>query len=505
MKPSIEQACELAANVAEGAGESTSRRALLATGLAAGLAAVGSRAEAQTGGGIHPSTAWKDANTRSIRRIVYGITPKDIADAKVTGFGNWREKMLNKQIDDSAIESAIASRYPRLGMKASALGVLSDDWVTSQHLGEATVMRAAFANNQLFERIVEFWTDHFNIHIDKVGGWLAVPYYRDVIRKHALGSFKDLLSGVCHSPAMLQYLDNTENWWDNGNVNFARELMELHTISVAGGYTPSDIRNVARCFSGWSYAWNPGTPEHGSFAFYDWAHSSMEKTVLGTVIPAGGGLTDGEKVIEILAKHRSTGQHLAKKMGQFFLGFPVADKVINDAAADFQKNNGWIRSMMRTFLYANLLTTAPPKYKRPFHLMVGALRQLQAQMPGDQWAIRYEHLYQAGHLPYNWSTPDGYPDKVDFWMGLILPRWNYALMLPQSYVWNVTVDIASQLGDVSSAEAITNKIDALLFGSEMLPADKADLLKFLQAAPIDDKRKQAAFALALASPSYQWF
>ncbi|MFZ4507870.1 MAG: DUF1800 domain-containing protein [Fimbriimonas sp.] len=505
MLQNLEKACEVAADAAENLGETSNRRALFATGITAGLLALAGRSEAQSGGGIDPTTSWSSANARAARKMTYGVTETDLAELDKMGFMGWRERMLGRYIDDSALETVITSRYPRTRMTAPQLGKLTDDWVTIQQLGEATIMRSAFSKNQLYERMVEFWTDHFNVHVDKVGGWVMAPFVRQAIRENALGGFSAMLRAVCQSAAMLAYLDNTENFFDNGNVNFARELMELHTMGSDGGYTQSDVRQVARCFSGWSFLWDPGGPNHGNFWFYDWGHSNLTKTVLGVTIPAGGGRSDGDRVISILLAHPSTAKFIARKLCRFLLQYDPPQAVINRAAAEFTRTGGFIRAVVSVILTPENINASKPKYKRPYHLFIGALRQMKAQMPGDQWAIRYEHLYQAGQLPYSWNMPDGYPDKLAFWATLILPRWNYALMLTQNYVWNVTVDIPALLGPAKTPETITAKINSLLFANEMHPADRDALLVFLKAAPLDPKRIQAAFSLALASPSNQWY
>lgn len=436
--------------------------------------------------------------------MTYGVTAADLALIQSRGFANWREDMLGLTINDSASETAIQMMYPRLSMTASQLGILTNDNVTLRNLGEATILRAINSKNQLNERMVEFWTDHFNITGETVGGWLLVPHIQTVIRPNALGSFKNLLTAVCKSPAMLVYLNNNENIGDFGNVNFARELLELHTMGTDGGYTQADVKAVARCFSGWTYRNIRGAPDYGTFVCWDSQHSNLAKTVLGVNIPAGGGVSDGQTVINILANHPSTALFIARKLARFLLQYDPPESVVNFAAREFLRTGGWIRAVVRAILTPDNLKVAKPKFKRPFHLMVGALRQLQAQV-GDQGSLRGSHLIPAGHLPYTWDMPDGFPDQFEFWAGNLLPRWNFASMLPQNKVWNVIVNLPSLLGSAKTPDAVTIKIDQLLFAGEMLPADRANVLRYLKAKPINSRRIQGAFAIALASPSYQWY
>jgi uncharacterized protein (DUF1800 family) len=389
-------------------------------------------------------------------------------------------------------------------MTASQLYDQPEDWRTTQFLGEALLYRAINSNRQLRERMVEFWLDHFNVHMDKVGGWLLAPYERDVIRAHALGTFPDLLRAVAHSPAMLVYLDNTENFGDFGNINYARELLELHSLGVNGGYTAADIRNVQRCFSGWNMVWNPGHPTHGTFVFYNWGHAGGTKTVLGQTINAGGK-GDGDAVLNILASHPSTAQFIARKLCRFFLSYEPSQTLVDQVASEYMNTSGSIPAMLRRILTQTNVMATPAKHKRPYHLMMGAMRSLRASFDGEQWSLRYEHLAQAGQLPYNWAPPDGYPDKLSFWSSLILPRWNFALMIPQSYVWGSSVNLPSLLGGANTPQTITAKINELLFLGEMNAMDRDDVQQFLAAQTITEKRIQAAFAIAIASNSFQWY
>lgn len=475
-----------------------SRRALL--GLGAGAAAVTSGVAAQT-----PTFGRVNANHRLLRRISYGLTSADIAKARRTSYPRLLEYHLKYQsIPNTQCDAEIATRYPRLAMDQQTLIRIADDWRTTQQFGEATIYRAVNSNHQLLERMVEFWSDHFNIHIDKVGGWAMVDLHNTVIRPHALGKFRDLLFGVAKSPAMMLYLDNIENYGDFGNVNFARELMELHTISVAGGYTPNDIRNVQRAFSGWSIEWDSMLPTYGQFVFNEWGHSTLPKTVMGQAIPPGG-ISEGEWVLNFLANHPSTATFICKKLAKFFLQENPPNSVINAAASKFIQTQGDIKAVLRVILSARNIGASPWKFKRPYYLMMNAMRCMKAQTDIDMWTLRYDHLYRAGNLPYDWSPPDGYPDRLDFWVKLLLPRWNFAFTLPRGYVWGVQVDVAALTAGNVSSRAIAGQINSLLFAGEIAHSDYNRLQQFLNATSINNDRLQGAFALAIASPSFQWF
>ncbi len=480
------------------------RRAILAGGLIAGVAGMASEAEAQAAP-PDMSTYWVSPEGRLLRRISYGITSTERTSALAKGFVGYRDYQLGyAAINDTFCQAEVATRFPRLGLSAGQLLQQSDDWVTIQQFGEATIYRAVNSNRQLFEKMVEFWHDHFNVSIDKTQGYFTVPFNRDVIRPNALGTFPNLLKAVANSACMMVYLDNTENIGDWGNVNFARELMELHTLGVTGGYTPADIRNVQRCFSGWSIQWDSSHPNYGGFAFYDWGHSTLPKTVLGQSINFNDK-RDGDAVLDILAAHPNTAKFLSKKLAKFLLAYEPSPALVDAVAAEYLNTGGSIPAMIKVILTQANVMASPAKYKRPYQLMMGALRSLKATFATDLWTLRYEHLYQAGQLPFSWSPPDGYPDKVDFWAGLILPRWNFALMLPQNYVWNVSIDLPNLLSGANTPQAVADRIDLLICNGEMAPDDKQDVLNYLTSQAMSDKRKQGALAIALASPSFQWY
>jgi len=187
---------------------------------------IGLAATASTQSGpVNPKDYWTSPTARLVRRITYGLLPADVTSATGLGFTAYRDKQINfATINDLVTQTTVAERWPRLSMTAAQLGNLADDWVTIQHHGEATIYRAVNTTRQLQEKMVEFWLDHFNIHVDKTLGWLTVPFERDVIRPNALGTFPNLLRAVCNSAAMMVYRDNTENYGVFGNINLAGEL-----------------------------------------------------------------------------------------------------------------------------------------------------------------------------------------------------------------------------------------------------------------------------------------
>ena len=233
--------------------------------------------------------------------------------------------------------------------------------VVAYDLLESKLLRAIESNRQLAEELDDFWFNHFNVFYEKGSDRFLIPEYeRDAIRPNVLGKFRDLLEATAKSPAMLFYLDNFQSVRPDLdannknrkvkrglNENYGRELMELHTLGVNGGYTQQDVTEVARCFTGWTIL----EPRKGGGFFYnDKLHDKGEKVVLGHVIPAGGGMEDGEKVLDILATHPSTAHFISKELAQRFVADNPPDALVEKMAQTFLASNGDIREVMKTML-----------------------------------------------------------------------------------------------------------------------------------------------------------
>jgi uncharacterized protein (DUF1800 family) len=324
-----------------------------------------------------------------INRLTMGWTPEEQALADSLGYHGYLEYHLNyAAIDDSALAPRLAPYYTLNQPPYQLIGSTSS--VVTNQLIEATLLRAVYSKRQLFERMVEFWTDHFNIFINKADiPWIKTVDDRDVIRTHALGNFHDLLVASAMSPAMLQYLDNAESVAGNPNENYARELMELHTMGVSGGYTQQDVVEVARCFTGWSVD-DSNTNTQDTFVFRSGLHDDTSKLVLGTAIPAGGGINDAMMVLDILAHHSSTAHFIATKLCKRFYGYSPPTSLVDSVAATFTSSNLDIKATLRTLINAIDPATAPLKLKRPFHLVVSGMRTTRAELAGDPAALTSE-------------------------------------------------------------------------------------------------------------------
>jgi uncharacterized protein (DUF1800 family) len=228
--------------------------------------------------------------------------------------------------------------------------------VVAMDLTEGKLLRAVYSNHQLQELMVDFWFNHFNVFLNKGADRYTVPTYeRDAIRPHVFGKFHDLLLETAKSPAMLFYLDNWQSVAPeranvgarpNGrpkrglNENYGRELLELHTLGVEGGYTQHDVVEVARCFTGWGIA---GPKKGGTFEYNDKVHDKGQKVVLGHVIPAGGGMGDGLTVIDILSHHPSTARFISIKLARRFVADDPPPSLVAHMAKTFLKSKGYLR------------------------------------------------------------------------------------------------------------------------------------------------------------------
>ena len=334
-------------------------------------------------------------------------------------------------------------------------------------LQRAALLRAVYGERQLYELIVNFWENHFSIFANKdADRYLLTSYDRDTIRPFAMGRFRDLLGATAHSPAMLFYLDNWRSsvarpypakdgkpaGVDGGlNENYARELMELHTLGVDGGYTQKDVQEVARCFSGWTIQ-KPN--EEGLFLYRPGLHDNGEKIVLGHKIPGGGGIADGERVLDILANSPATAHFIATKLARRFISDDPPAPVIDRAAAVFLRTDGSIRETLRAIITSpEFFSTAAyrAKMRSPFEYAAAALRALNADTDGDRPVL--DAIGRMGQPVFGRITPDGYADRADQWLssGGMIVRFNFASALATNRIKGTTIDVSKLLSSVDQA------------------------------------------------------
>ena len=423
------------------------------------------------------------------------------------GYAAYRDRQLDyESIDDGGFEDRLNESLPSLSLTPYEMHRQYEDnpFQPAIELILARILRAAFSPRQLYERVVHFWTDHFSIDILANHAYHLKPVDdRDVIRAHALGNFLDLVSASAHSPAMLEYLTNDSNVKGHPNENYARELMELHTMGVDGGYTQEDVREVARAFTGWTlYNLYDARPEMGQFLYDDSVHDQDEKVVLGRTIAGGGGISDGERVLEILSSHPKTSEFIAYKMARFFWGYNPSRGLVRKAARKYQATDGDLRSVLKVILAKNKMKKAKPKLKRPFHLMISAMRGTLAD--ARELRFLFERLEIAGNLPFAWTAPNGYPDDPDYWSGFVLPRWNFAADFPDAAQSQIQIDPAF-LDESKSPKQIVKLLDQRLFNRTMPSSTKTAIRDFLAAEPVSKKRLREAVTIALASPEFQLY
>ncbi|HHJ06888.1 MAG TPA: DUF1800 domain-containing protein [Anaerolineae bacterium] len=440
---------------------------------------------------------------RVLNRISFGPRPEERRRAAEIGLKAFIEEQLAPDsLNEDRRALLRARRLESLHLDASDLFDVKRE-VAARELQQAAVLRAVYSRRQLYEVMVNFWSDHFNItQLKGDCAWLKTVDDREVIRPHALGNFRDLLFASARSPAMLTYLDNQENRVGNPNENYARELMELHTLGVNSGYTQRDVQALARCLTGWT------VKRHfyrGHFAFKADSHDDAPKRVLGLNIPAGSGQAGAEAVLEKLAAHPAAARFIAKKLTRRFVSDDPPPALVARAARAFLKSNGDIKSTLRVILFSpEFLSPAATtrKLKRPFNYVVSALRQLNAQSNGGPALLT--HLSEMGQLPFHWTTPDGYPDKANFWQGTLLGRWQFALALAHNNIPGTKINL-EELANLASTGRereigeLLDQFSTLLLGRPLPKALSKRLLEIHQAGS-----EATLLATLLASPAFQW-
>jgi len=558
-----------------------------------------------------------------LNRLGFGARPGDVEKVKAIGVQKYIEQQLNAPVSDSAevaarlknfevldMETAeIFAKYPNGGAllrqlegrnrnnrtaampnnnRAMPDGEANEDErraqqqkireyyqkydlrppaQITQQMQASRIVRAVYSENQLQEAMTDFWLNHFNVYAGKAAvRWFIPSYERDVIRKNALGNFKDLVKGTAQHPAMLFYLDNFQSMSPNTqignnrqnqrmqkalqsgqlnprqrerlkerglsdeqieqrikqvqnmakqpkqqrgiNENYARELMELHTLGVDGGYTQKDIVEVARSFTGWTIA-DPrgyrsaaaneikgddnkklnrlqrqmGVPdeiESGEFYFNEKWHEGGEKIVLGQKINEGG-MKDGLKVIDVLAAHPSTAKFIARKLAVKFVSDNPSDALVGRVAQAFQKSNGDIKTTLRA-LFNDKEFYAPENYrakiKTPFEMLTSSLRALDADVKTSPALVGL--LGKMGEPLYGYIAPTGYPDTAEDWVntGALLERMNFAVALASNRIPQTKVNLAKF--EAKSKQEILNKAVGEILEGEISASTRAMLLKQLE-------------------------
>lgn len=449
---------------------------------------------------VSPPTEWVNPTVRLLRRATMGLTAAEVSNAKAMGYQTWLQSQLDyTRIDNTVVEAQVNALWPQLAGTPESLRGLDQGTIQTVLQAQWT-MRAALSPRQLYERMVEFWTDHFNIDIDKVG-YLKIPDDRDVIRKNALGKFSDLVKASSKSPAMLAYLDQTVSRVGAPNQNYARELMELHTLGVDNGYTQQDVAELARVLTGWT------TQGAGNFLFNPSLHDFTAKTVMGVTVPAAAtstgaaAIAEGESIIDMLANHPNTATFVSTKLLKWLLTPEPTAQQISTIAGVFRATKGDIKLVVRAILNNGWVAAAPLKFKRPFHYLVAAIRGANATVTNT--TNMNGQLATLGMPTFQWETPDGFPDLFEFWSGNLMPRWQFASTVANLSTGQIVVDTAPYLA--GTTDAAVDLIITNFYGGELDLTTRTSLLNYLKGGTFNATRVRETISLAIASEAFQWY
>jgi uncharacterized protein (DUF1800 family) len=514
---------ELSSSQQEALERMWSRRSMLGAGIGAGLAlGLAGRGRAQTPTQFNPGGQRRAATIAEpgdlfflVNRTSQGWTESLWADAVARGYSGYLEWQLDHtNIDDSALD-AILVNLPSISMTSRQIQdnyvIPNMNGVPVTELKKACVLRSMLSKRQLFERMVEFWTDHFNIdQTDGENQVLKTTDDRDVIRANALGNFRTLLKASAHSGAMLYYLDNFSSRNTGVNENYGRELLELHTLAP-GNYTETDVRELAEILTGWTI-WRQADPNYGTFRYRgDW-HDNTAHTLLGTTFGPNGGQAEGEAALDLLLDRPACAQFIATKLCKWLLSYSPPQIVIDRVAAAYTSSAGDIKAMIRTALAPqNVELVSPgelPKLKRPFTFMISLLRASGATFTGAPQGTGAQQLLNElvkfGQVPYTWGPPDGFPDNLDYWGSSVLPRWTFASRLIDGQINGLTVPTATLFLGVPQSQ-IAARCNQILMGGHMDPVDVAEVHTYVMSfGSVTLQVQREALALAASSPSYQY-
>ena len=507
----------------------------------------------------------RDSASHALNRLAYGPRPGEIERVARAGVLRWIDAQLAPdQIDDEALAGrerefdvlkydrgdlarlyaeVQRARQQRKRMGDTAADKPDDSPVAvkgrrfAAQVQQLAVVRAALSQRQLYEVMVDFWTNHFNVYFAKGADRFLTPdYIEHTIRPHAMGKFEDLLIATAKSPAMLFYLDNWESvapgatppvvararrraWISVGaqhaaplpparapkgiNENYARELLELHTLGVDGGYDQHDVIEVARIFTGWSIR---RPQQGGDFEFHDWAHDTGDKQVLGIEFGRGHGMDEGIRLLKLLANHPATIHHVSRKLCQRFVSDDPPDGCVDDAVAAWQRTRGDIREVLRAVFHGPdfwSTVNVRAKVKTPLEFVVSAARATAADP--DTTPRLAQMVARLGEPLYLHVAPDGYPEKEDAWVnsGALLDRMNAAVALAAGRLPGAAATLDSVAPVTADPQQLIADIDDAILGGTMSENTKRVIGG--QVSDIKDPVQARALAvgLAIGGPEFQ--
>jgi len=499
----------------------------------------------------------RDSALHALNRLAYGPRPGEVDSVARMGVMRWIERQLDpERLPDDRLTTRerdfkllsygreeLAQRYGDAlrerrelqremaqsgdtsrsrGAGGAGGGPMREFRELGGELQQLAVVRAALSERQLREVMVDFWSNHFNVFVGKGADRFLTPsYIEETIRPHALGRFEDLLIATAKSPAMLFYLDNAQsiapgsmppaNRFRPGqgaraprgiNENYARELMELHTLGVDGGYTQQDVIAVARIFTGWSI----DRPQQGAgFAFHEWAHDRGEKQVLGVRFQ-GGGMDEGIRLLKLLASQHATMHHVSRKLCARFVSDDPPDGCVDAAVDAWHRTNGDIRAVLRA-IFTSPDFWAPQavraKVKTPLEFVVSAVRATGAEP--DSTLRLAQVVGRLGEPLYVQPAPTGYPESQEQWVnsGALLARMNAAVALAAGRLPGASVNLDEIVPATEDHEALVDAVNTRVLGGTMSPHTRSVILEQLADVKDPTQARTLAVGLALGGPEFQ--
>ena len=521
----------------------------------------------------------QDSAFHALNRLAYGPRPGDVQRVAAEGVMRWIDRQLSpEEIDnerlaererqfqilrydrgDLAAMYVDAQRERRARKLAAAADTMADksaaDPIAQKgrrlagQFADLAVVRAALSERQLYEVMVDFWTNHFSVYLAKGADRFLTPdYIEHTIRPRAMGTFEDLLIATARSPAMLFYLDNWESVAPGSvppaalrvrarplfgrrpglfdpmrdparqdsvrrralermpkgiNENYARELLELHTLGVEGGYTQQDVIAVARIFTGWSIE---RPQQGGGFEFHGWAHDRGEKEVLGVRFEGGHDMDEGIRLLKVLADQPATMHHLSRKLCQRFVNDDPPDGCVDDAVAAWKRSSGDMREVLRAIFHGPDFWAAEnvrAKVKTPLEFVVSAARAAAAEP--DTTPRLAQVVARLGEPLYLHVAPDGYSEREAAWVnsGALLDRMNAAVALATARLPGMTVELDSVVPLTTDAHALIAAVNDRILGGRMSENTKAVVGRQLSDVKDPLQARALAVGLAIGGPEFQ--
>ncbi len=528
--------------------------------------------------GAQQSTLPQDSALHALNRLAYGPRPGDVPRVAAHGVMRWIDQQLSPdRIDDDRLarrERRIdILRYDRVDLAAlysqaqrerrerkaaAAADTMADKDAASpiaqrgrrlaSQFADLAVVRATLSERQLYEVMVDFWTNHFNVYFAKgADRFLAPDYLEHTIRPRAMGKFEDLLIATARSPAMLFYLDNWESVAPGSvppavlrvrarpifgprpgglgamrnparqdsvrqralermpkgiNENYARELLELHTLGVDAGYTQQDVIDVARIFTGWSIE---RPQQGGDLEFHDWAHDRGEKLVLGVWFEGGHGMDEGIRLLKLLANHPATMHHVSRKLCQRFVNDDPPDGCVDDAVTAWKRSSGDMRAVLRAIFHGPDFWAAAnvrAKVKTPLEFVVSAARAVAAEP--DTSPRLAQVVARLGEPLFLHVAPDGYPEREAAWVnsGALLDRMNAAVALASGKLPGAAV-VLDSIVPVGDADQLIGAVNDKILGGTMSENTKQVLRRELAGISDLTRARALAVGLAIGGPEFQ--